>query len=53
MIKREIERVDLLTVFPELPRQQLKLPAEDPFGYRRSNKPLFATYSGLAFDLSP
>lgn len=40
--RREIEKTELLTVFPEmLPLERLLLPAEDPFGDRRAFKPLF------------
>lgn len=40
--KKEIDQPDYLTVFPEmLPLERLQLPTEDPFGDRRSRKPLF------------
>jgi len=40
--KKEIDQPDYLTVFPEmLPLDRLQLPTEDPFGDRRSRKPLF------------
>ncbi len=40
--KKEIDQPEYLTVFPEmLPFDRLQLPTEDPFGDRRSRKPLF------------
>lgn len=40
--KQEIDQPDYLTVFPEmLPLERLQLPTEDPFGDRRSHRPLF------------
>ena len=39
---QELSRVDYLTVFPNLiPHSALELPAEDPFGDRRSRRRLF------------
>lgn len=40
--QRELGQYEYLTVFPEvLPLERLKLPAQDPFGDRKSRKPLF------------
>ena len=40
--RHELPQHDYLTVFPEmLPLEQIKLPAEDPFGDRRAQKMLF------------
>ena len=40
--QREVGQYDYLTVFPEMvPLERLKLPAQDPFGDRKSRRPLF------------
>jgi uncharacterized protein (DUF58 family) len=39
---REVDNLEYLTVFPEIvPLENLKLPAENPFGDRQAVKPLF------------
>ncbi len=41
-LSRKEEQAEYLTVFPEiLPLERLDLPAEDPFGDRRSRRPIF------------